>query len=98
MARPGPNIISTYELPTESVDIINPLGYWVITYCGEPITLRRRVLTVAGTILKYPKCVFPEAASAKNAARKLNRQFKCRDFGTYNLMAPMTLNIKTGVN
>lgn len=87
MARPKPKILTEIadreEYKTDQV--LFSEGIWAICYQGNLINLKSSSMTKNGMIHKYKKVSFSNQGHAINLAKKLNRQFKTKDFTVVKL-------------
>jgi hypothetical protein len=87
MSRPKPIVILEYaNKETYKVEqILESEAIWAVFYKGSPFNLKSRSLLASYPGPKYKKVSFSNPGHAVNLAKKLNRLFKCNDFGVYKL-------------
>ena len=82
MARPKPKIL--IEIADENdkrEQVLYSDAIWAITYNGMLVNLKSSGMTLkSGVIHKYKKVSFSNVGHAINLCKKLNRQFKTKDF------------------
>ena len=88
MARPKPRVLSEIADKEEyKVDqVLHSDGIWAVNYQGNLINLKTSSMTKNGMIHKYKKVSFSNSGHAINLAKKLNRQFKTKDFTVVKLI------------
>lgn len=81
MARPAPKIIHQQEVGDGTTwDILKAQAFYVITYKGEPVSIRITKNTMTGELHLYKKMTYTNIGSANVQVRRLNHRFKCSDF------------------
>ena len=80
--RPSAERIMGRDLDDYYLDILESQGYWILTYQGRPVSIRRTQPTVAGTRLRYPRTGWNNRAHAEHTAHKLNKIFNTDEFGS----------------
>lgn len=82
MARPSKDVVAEYM----ECSVLAVPEFWAISHAGEICSIRRTEYTVNGSVLKYPKTIYPNKAYALTMARKLNAEY-CTDlFGVVKLV------------
>lgn len=82
MSRPKPNILIEYanKETYRSDQVIASDGVWAVFYKNQPINLRNTNLLISYPGPKYKKTSFSNPGHAINLAKKLNKQFRTKDF------------------
>jgi len=87
MARPQPTILMTTEYQgVNQLDILKADGLWAVVYRGQPINVRKTLLTLQGESFKYQRGTYPSPAPARILAEKLNELFYCTDFAVVKVL------------
>lgn len=87
MARPKPQILLERNWDhSHRIQVLAAEKLWTVTYQGQPINLRKVVLTINGDTNKYMRNAFTSLAPAKNLADRLNRWFFTKDFSYRQVM------------
>jgi hypothetical protein len=60
--------------------------FWAISHAGEMCSVRRTEYTINGSVLKYPKTIYPSRAYAQTMARRLNEEYGTNLFGVIKLV------------
>jgi hypothetical protein len=84
MARPQPKVLLEYtDRKTNKTDqILETSGIWAVFYLDNPINFKN---DSSSSEPKYKRFCFANSGHAINLAKKLNSQFKCKDFSVYKL-------------
>jgi hypothetical protein len=81
MSRPQAEILlTTVQTDTLTTDVLAAQGLWAVLYKLKPINVRNRYWSSRGEMTKYVKSVYPNAAPAKNLAKKLNEMYYTEEF------------------
>jgi hypothetical protein len=97
MARPTARIIETLD----ELDIMAVQGIWCLTYDDEIVSSRRRNPSVSqGQTKHYSKVAYPNEASARMQARRLNLRYNTDLFAVICLYQAEKLDfmVNTGAN
>lgn len=87
MPRPKPTILLTTEYEDiNQLDILAADGLWAVVYQGQPINVRKTLMTIQGESFKYVRGTYPSPAPARILAEKLNQAFYCKDFAVVKIL------------
>ena len=89
MARPAPDVLFTAQEDDSELDILDSPGYWCIGLQGQPVSLRRRIWTNQGEIMKYPRTGFNNRAHCERLADRLNLLYGTDQFSCLTLIEPI---------
>ena len=81
MARPSKEVIAEYM----ECSVLSVPEFWAISHAGEMCSIRRIEYTINGSVLKYPKTIYPNRAYAQTMARRLNEEYDTNLFGVIRL-------------
>jgi hypothetical protein len=81
MARPKPEVIKTQEVGDGSTwEILRADKFYVITYKGEPVNIRKTQGSMTGNQHLYKKLTYTNRGNAELQIQRLNHRFNCTDF------------------
>lgn len=82
MARPSKDVVAEYM----ECSVLAVPEFWAISHAGELCSIRKTEYTVNGSVLKYPKNIYPNRAYAVTMARRLNSEYDTDQFGVVKLV------------
>ena len=87
MSRPEPEIIDSVEDEDGTQwQILAAQATYMVTYKGEPVSVRNQNLQLGKIYRKYRKMSYPNYASAVLQARRLNKRFNTDLFAVRELI------------
>ena len=87
MSRPKPNVLLTYTNSRnyKTDQILEADAIYAVFYKGKPFNLKNSNSLTNYPGPKYKKTSFSNPGHAINLSKKLNQQFKTKDFEVYKL-------------
>lgn len=86
MVRPSAKVITSQEdAKGVTWELLVAEQSFIVTYKGQPVSLRTRIPCLVGYRLKYYKMTYTNLGSVKAAIRRLNKRFNTTEF-SYTIM------------